>query len=187
MNIKDLVNWRKNCFHCGEELSIVPSMANLFVKFDVKDNLFYADNSFLGFAVHIETGEIVIDDSMRGGPVDVNMLLNNRALEIKFKCEFCSPEECYYDYSVHYRADQEHTHMESGDLVETLYCRDKYYIFQYKDINQASISSWRKLAGKTFFGAKPKDIANIIVPYLDLFKLTPEKLESKIKTFILFS
>jgi hypothetical protein len=148
--------------------------------------LFYAENSFLGFGVHLETGKIVILDP-RGG-VDIANLLTSQALEIKFKCDFCEPEVCYYDYSAKYRANPLQSHMECSSMGETLYHRNKYYIFQYKDINQASISSWHNLEeGISKFGPKPKDIANVIVPYLDLFRLTPDKLEQKIKTYIVFS
>jgi len=184
MNIKELSSWRKTCFHCGEELSIHPSMAGIYTRFYVKNNFFYSENSFLGFGVHLETGKLVVSDPIG---VDLPKLLTSQALEIKFKCDFCEPEVCYYDYSAKYRANPEQTHMICSSMGETLYHRDKYYIFQYKDINQASISSWSKVAAEAPLGPKPKEIANVWVPYINLFNLTPDKLEQKIKTYVLFS
>jgi hypothetical protein len=186
MNIIDAPNWRKQCFHCGEELSFYPLISqDIWTKCYVEGRLLHIKNSFLGFTIHLETGEIVIDDSLNG---DISRkLIINKPLELQFKCDFCDPDKCYYDYCVHYAANTELSHMEFKNIRETLYHRDKYYIFQYKDINQASISSWSRVAAEAPLGPKPKDIANVSVPYIDLFKLTPDKLEQKIKTYIVFS
>src|SRR5512147_553798 len=95
MNIKELMEWRQDCFFCHEELTVFPVIGGVTAQFSITNNYFKIKSRFLNFQVHIETGEVV--DLQED--ITVEELIKRTRLKIACKCLSCRDNGRLYEYS----------------------------------------------------------------------------------------
>lgn len=179
MNLKDFISWRKQCFFCKEELTIVPQISGVRAEFSIKDGYLDIASRYVNFMFHIETGLI---DKSRDNRLDLDAFLTYREVEIEVKCLNCVNRN--YSYSGIYRADVHKAYMKMIHFIESL-CYNNIAIRQFPIINNGITYVYPHVSENGYDAYVKR--SNIKINYIDLFKTTPEILENKIKTYIIFS
>lgn len=185
MNIKELIEWRQYCFFCNDELAIVPEI-KVEAKFSIDNNYFTIESRFVNLSIHVETGEIIIPNvsELEKDKIMVDeFFLQRFDFKIVCKCLSCVENGREYQY---YGSISFDTSIKSADvslLIET-FSFNSWAITQQKDRDLPWESMFYLKKNPEYkFSLKDK----MKISFLDLKKLTPEKLENKIKTYIVFS
>lgn len=179
MNIKELMDWRHDCFFCHEELTIFPEVSGVEAQFSIINNYFEIKSRFVNLSIHIETGKIV---ELEQDKIMVDEFLQRAFLGITCKCLSCTGRDHLYKYSgaLSFISDK------SASIYyfqESVYIND--YVFEQHKLNNQQCGYVRVI--KKQYIDKSSVNTEIRTPFLDLKKLTPEKLEHKLKTYIIFS
>jgi hypothetical protein len=194
MNIKELMEWRHDCFFCGEELTLFPTIGGLTATFSIEENFLVVKSQFVNLSIHIETGEVCDKEKDK---VTVDEFLRMSQLKITAKCISCEGSGRLYQYygSITQVPSLDRTMNVSMLREEVMIINDWIYGQQKLDIeNGPELREWGHI--KTFkknVGEGPPSVVDILsadgvrTPFLDLKKLTPEKLENKLKTYLIFS
>lgn len=186
MNIKELMEWRKDCFFCHEELAIVPLFGDGSTQFNIENDCLIVKSRFINFSIHIENGTLT---DFQSDNLMSDDFINNSHLKITCKCLSCKSTGYYYEYSGKIPLSplfgkQRFVFREKVvRLNDWFYCQikganDQWGIlktFKKNELIKAPTSKYELIGGR------------IITPFLDLKRLTPEKLENKLKTYIVFS
>jgi hypothetical protein len=190
MNIKELIGWRETCFFCQGELSIFPEVGGLSAKYSIQDDWLKLESKFLNFSVHTVTGDVI---EPPGQESTIDAFLKRQSLRICFQCVDCEQAGRRYKYAGHVRL-LPFTNRSTGITAfeEELHIAGKWFFRQFKDEGESigTLRAWRNPARE---GAAPYSVVDqlgnsaIKTPYLDLKRLSPEKLENKLKTYIVFS
>lgn len=186
MNIKELIEWRPDCFFCHEELSIFPVIGGATAGFSINNNYFRIKSKFLNFQVHIETGEVV---DLQEDDITTNDLINKTQLKITCKCLSCKENGYLYEYS----GSMSLSPMLNKQLFtfrEKVAVANKWLFSQVRNCNGqwGIIKTFRKNDDIQPPKSKYELVGDYITtPFFDLKKITPEKLEHRLKTYIVFS
>jgi hypothetical protein len=186
MNIKELIDWRQDCFFCHEELTIFPVVNGISAQCFIKDNHFIIKSRFTNLSIHIETGKTV---TLNEDEVMVDDIVNSTQLKIACKCLACKENGCLYEYSGSMSLSPL-LNKQSFTFREKVAITNKWLFCQIQNCG----GEWGII--KTF--KRNDDIltpqskfelmkSHIKTPFFDLKKLTPVKLEHKLKTYIVFS
>jgi hypothetical protein len=194
MNLQELINWRKDCFFCGDELAIYPEVNGLQGEFSLKDNIFTVYSTYFSFSFYTDSGILNIPDKIG---LDLHNFLNRQSINIKLQCQECTAATNgqMYNYEGNFRATRDLKVINMTSLSERVYVVDKFTLHQFVDhsvpeLRTALITPWNKrrlLFDSMGQGVAPSMITQIKTPYINLFKNNPESLENKIRTYILFS
>jgi hypothetical protein len=184
MNIKELMEWRYDCFFCHKALIMQPIIferdvdSETWVKpFSIKDDILIIENESMTLSIHIKTGELV---DLNQEKIMVKDYLKSKRLYFDFKCLSCTSRPQLY----HYQGKISITHKKYIDIpaiYEYVYINN-YFLSQV--VSQEVINCNIRVYDNNENYIPNSDIT---ISFLDLKKIAPEKLEQKIKTFIVFS
>ena len=164
MNINELINFRKNCFFCQEELDIFPSIGNANCTYSISNNFFVINCDYFNFSIDIQNGSLTIPNSYKSV---VNMLSKNTSLKMKANCSYCKNVDKQYYYQANIILDND-----NSKIVHLLECVDiDFIIFTQKIFQDYSVLSF--LQEKESFH----------IPIIDLNKVSAVDLENKLKTY----
>jgi|SRR5579885_1759165 len=195
MNIKELIEWRHDCFFCGEELTLFPEIGGLTASFSIEKDFLVVKSKFVNLSVHTETGEVVDEENDK---VTVDEFLRASQLKITAKCLSCEGSGRLYQYYGSITLIPLTSRKMNVSMLreEVMIINDWIFGQQKLDVgdNGPELKEWGSV--KTFkknIGDGPPSVVDILsadgvrTPFLDLKKLTPERLENKLKTYITFS
>jgi hypothetical protein len=186
MNIKELMEWRQDCFFCHEELTVFPVIGGVTAQFSIINNYFKIKSRFLNFQIHIETGEVV---DLQEDDITANDLINRTRLKITCKCLSCRDNGRLYEYSGNMSLSPL-LNKQTFTFREKVAITNKWLFSQIKNYNDqwGIIKTFRKNDDILPPKSKYELVGDYITtPFFDLKKLTPEKLEHRLKTYIVFS
>jgi len=190
MNIKELIDWRKDCFFCGEELTIFPTIGGLDATFSINDDFLVIESRFVNLSIHMETGAVVEPE---GQKITVDEFLKRSNLKITAKCLSCEGSGRLYQYYGTVSLIPFTTRTTNVSMLREEVMILNEWIFGQQKLDDPP-KEWGHV--KTFrknVGNGPPSVVDILsadgvtTPFLDLKKITPEKLENKLKIYILFS
>jgi hypothetical protein len=190
MNIKELFNWREKCFFCQEELVITPVLGNLSAIFAIEGDWIHIQSNSIQFSLNMINGLVKeIEPSVK---ITADELLKRVSLKLTFECTQCiNGSGSFYNYEGRINFFQLNI-AKVTMFSESLHLFDKWIFSQYKKFlkneEYGEISSWKIL--KADQPGIPGTIAinlPIKTGFIDLSKTTPEKLDNKLKTLIVFS
>jgi hypothetical protein len=189
MNIKELMAWRQDCFFCHEDLTIFPEVGGLDASFSIENDLLHMKSKYVNLSVHVVTGEVVETEDQ--DKVTIDEFLKRSSLKITAKCLNCEGTGRFYSYYGTVSLMPFTTRSTDISLF-----REEVMIINDWIFSQNKVDGREWGAIKTFkveIGAGPPSVVDILsresirTPFLDLKKLTPERLENKLKTYIVFS
>lgn len=180
------MEWRQDCFFCHEELSVFPVIGGITAEFSITNNYFKIKSRFLNFQIHTETGEVV---DCQEDDITTNELINKTQLKITCKCLACKENGCLYEYSGSMSLSPM-LNKQSFTFREKVAITNRWLFSQIKNCGGewGIIKTFRKDDDAQPPNHKYKLTSSFIkTPFFDLQKLTPEKLEHRLKTYIVFS
>lgn len=175
MNIKELLEWRNDCFYCGSELDIFPSMNGCTGSYCIKDDWLIAESRFINFSINIINGEFVKPEKYTGDLAD---FVNRGFFKIVKRCSDCYHDGRIYSYSgwiVWLESKMTHV-INIEEIVEN----NNYILIQDLEKETAALS----LPAPKSFDFLPSSFK---LPFFDLKKINNKQLENKIKTYAVFS
>jgi len=185
MNIKELMEWRQDCFFCHKELTLFSEISgDRITPCFIKNDWFVIESKFINLSIHVETGEIVLSVDALEQEKDkilVDQILKSD-LKIVHKCLSCIEYNNVYQYY--------------GTISLTSFIKTAEIILFTETVVFNNWALTQKIISKNgeaiiYFRKAPEykmSLKNTIkVPFIDLKKITPDKLELKIKTYIVFS
>lgn len=186
MSIKELLAWRSNCFFCQDELVIIPIFGDSSTVFNIENDYLFVKSDFWDFSIHIENGTIIDN---RQDNLMSDDFINNSQLKIKCKCISCTSRGYIYEYSGNISLSPMMNHRKFV-FRERVSILGKWHFCQIQNNNDrwGIVNTFKK--DHDLNATNPKfELAGgrIITPFLDLVQLTPERLEHKLKTYIVFS
>lgn len=178
MNIKEFINWRNNCFFCGEELRMLLDIGGISSNFKLIDDWLRIESTYLRISINIFDGRINNDNMA----TDVfHAFLNKSIIKLHCYCRGCDHK--IYTYTSILKPVIGCTEIYPLQLKEVINIKFKYLLKQsLNDKAELYILS----TNKDIYGL-PRYGEAIKLPYLNLFQITPFQFENKIKTYILFS
>lgn len=181
MNIKELIEWRNDCFFCHKELTTTIEMNGVNTDFSIENNYFSIESKFVNLLIHIETGEIILNGALKleEDKIMVDEFLQRTNFNIICSCLPCRKLGFLYKYSGS-------TSILFNRNVSILLFRENLYLNNYI-YEQQKINNRQWGSIKSIYPNTSSQNNEIIIPFLDLKKLTLEQLEYKLKTYIVFS
>jgi hypothetical protein len=183
MNFKEFIHWRHDCFFCQKDMFICQDMDDTGYDLSLEGNYCAIASRYVAFSFHMETGELDVPDKLG---VDLHAFLTRQSINVNMVCLNCSNIN-KYSYVGCFRANV-HTKKVNMEIMTehvNLLCKFKlsqFIIHPRPELLTAIISPQKR----NLFDNEAT-YTKITTPYLNLFKMTPESLEKKIKTYILFS
>lgn len=166
MNLQEFMDWRKDCFVCGSELELSIHEPSISVKrFSLTEDSFIVRISYYGFSVMRHENFIINN----GTSPDVLLKFLKKGIEIRMICPASS--HYFYKTNISVMDDLTFTIPYVGEIIIT----EKFVIKQRNDYKC-----------EVFFAPKTGS-PSLTLPYLDLNKTTFNKLQEKLKTYIVFS
>lgn len=189
MNIRELLDWRSNCFFCQDELVIIPNMGGAIATYKIEDDWLFLESTFVNLAINVLDGTIKeIDNSDK---VTVDEYIKRMNFIISFKCSSCLSNK-HYSYQGKVNINNNQQLAQVSALTETLYIVDKWIYTQSKlyENESGQLKSWKLLNNDQRAIPNAVDRKGELVintPFINLNNTTPEKLDNKLRTIMVFS
>ncbi len=168
MNIRELLEWRKQCYFCREDLVLFPSMGGLSAGFSFKDGFFDIKSPSFHMQIDMESGQLI---SIPDHPTMNLLFLKSTHLALEMKCVKCRSLD-RYSYTGRVK--------NWGDGYAWV-CQ----LSEYVSVGELGLYQNYKLGKYAEITKRGKAILEI--PLIDLTQVDPVKLKTKLKTLLTFS
>lgn len=181
MNIKELIEWRHDCFFCHSKLSISLEINGVEDLFWIENDYLIIQSEPINLSIHIETGKLF---DLNQSEIMIDEFLQKSHFKIVCKCLYCiEPIHQFYRYSgaislipLPYRSINIFHFREVVHNYNLIFVQQKSNNREWGTIS--CVKNGEKFSVNSY---------ELTIPFLDLKKITPAKLEQKLKTYIVFS